>query len=296
MDPIFIIGSGRSGTTIVGRCLGEHSSLLFIDEPRFINHILIPAMEDKLDQTTFSARLKVSDDGSGKEPMKFCRRMREHYSHQLDKEALNAIEAEVVELCLHFYRNLPGLNRTQRLQEVRKIVHRLSACTTNLIGGTRWLIKQPDLSEDLNTLHEIFPGARFIHIIRNPFDVLYSRIQRGFQNDFESALAVWFSRLRAIALFNKNVDCLMTISFEHLIGKTEQVLTTIAGFVGITPSQWINDACKLVTLDAANIGRGRNQFSQSQKIAVLRAWGVVDSLGGNWLSQGLTNSPDSIDG
>ncbi len=190
IDPVFIIGSGRSGTTLLGRCLGEHCSMLFIDEPRFINHILYLAIDDKLDQSSFSKRLRVSDDGSGKEPMKFLRRMREHYGYLLDNQKMSTIETEIIERCLFFYSELPQLNRIQRLQEVRSIIHTLSELTTSMLGGTRWLIKQPDLSEDLDRLLETFPDARFIHIMRNPFDVLHSRLRRGFQKDFDSALAL----------------------------------------------------------------------------------------------------------
>lgn len=288
-DPVFIIGTGRSGTTILGRCLGEHSTLLFIDEPRFINHILFPAVDDKLDLNTFSKLLKISDNGTGKEPMKFLRRMAEHYGHLLDKATLDSLETEIIERCLYFFSQLPELNRTQRLAAVRTLVHELSIRTAKLIGGSRWLVKQPDLSIDLRTLLETFPNARFLHIIRNPFDVLDSRIQGGFQNDFESALTTWFNRLQAIALFSKDNDCLMTVSFEHLVQHPRQALNDVGDFINLTPNQWIDSASRYVKLDAANMNRARNKFSPDEENTVIRAWESLDRFGNYWLSkQNLT--------
>ena len=72
-DPMFIIGSGRSGTTLTARCLGAHPEFLFIDEPRFLNDILLPAAADQLTEREFKRRLQLQAEGSGKAPMKCTR-------------------------------------------------------------------------------------------------------------------------------------------------------------------------------------------------------------------------------
>jgi len=294
LAPVFIIGSGRSGTTLLGRCLGENNTLLFIDEPRFINHILLPIAFDQLNGDDIMRRLAVTDDGSGKEPMKFLRRMNEHYGHLLGKNSFKALEKEVVEGCMDLFTRLPTLSHKQRMQKIRNIIQNLTISTTQLLGGTRWLVKQPDLSCNLNNLLEIFPDARFIHIIRNPFDVIHSRIQRGFQQDFQSAFQVWFNRLQPIAQFNRRVNCMLTISFEDLVNDPERVIRHTADFIGLnpgnqsnddrSPEDWIVSASSNVQHVEANIHRGKHKFLASENEMVLSAWEELDKSGGRWLT------------
>jgi|SRR5271165_775680 len=53
-DPYFIVGSGRSGTTVIAACLGQHPELLMIDEPRFLSDILLPAAAGRLGFAEFA--------------------------------------------------------------------------------------------------------------------------------------------------------------------------------------------------------------------------------------------------
>lgn len=41
-DPLFILGCGRSGTTLVGRCIGMHRSIAYLHEPREMYYKVCP--------------------------------------------------------------------------------------------------------------------------------------------------------------------------------------------------------------------------------------------------------------
>ena len=44
-DPVLILGCGRSGTTILGQALAQHSEVTFLDEPRELWFRAYPATD-----------------------------------------------------------------------------------------------------------------------------------------------------------------------------------------------------------------------------------------------------------
>jgi hypothetical protein len=271
-DPMFIIGSGRSGTTLTARCLGAHPEFLFIDEPRFLNDILLPAAADQLTEREFKRRLQLQADGSGKEPMKFLRRLEEHYGERLGSTRLRIAKESTHNACQHFWQRLSTLDRSQRCGVIRDVVATLTELTTAWLGGRLWLIKQPDLSCCLEELCEVFPNARFIHVVRQAEDVVSSRLDHRFQADFEEAFDVWRTRLEAIVKFSlQEPHRVLHVCFEDLVRRPDENLGGILTFCGLAITPEVTVAALQVHSNRAHIGRSWRRFTCPQRLKIKNA-------------------------
>jgi hypothetical protein len=105
---------------------------------------------------------------------------------------------------------------------------------------SRWADKTPQYSHVLPELKEIFgPGARFVFIIRNPLDVIYSIYSRGWDirgegGDLLSATARYVAETLEAQLdfLNQNPDICLEVRYEDLIREPEARLRTIFAFLG----------------------------------------------------------------
>jgi hypothetical protein len=129
-DPVFIIGSPRSGTTVLGRSLAQHSALWASGESYFLYFLFA--------------------DG--------------FVGRAFDR----AIET-------------PG-RRWLQLEEVSReefLAHvgiGMNALFTGRSGGRRWVDHTPLYTRIVDTLAEVFAGARFIHIVRDGREVVHSML------------------------------------------------------------------------------------------------------------------------
>lgn len=278
-DPVFVVGSGRSGTTIAARCLGAHPELLFIDEPRFLSDILLPAAAGRLTGAEFERRLAVEGDGSGKEPMKFLRRLGEHYGERLGAAGVAELRAATLAACRAWWGRLPGLGDEQRRASIRALVLELASLTGNRLGGRRWLVKQPDLSTQLAPLRAIFPGARFLHLERRAEDVVASRLDGGFQTAFADAVEVWASRLEAVLAFAREAPGeVLHVGFEELVGRPLDSLRRMLAFLGLPLVPEVVAAAAVVRPAAANIGRGARRFTPAEQSSIRARAERLDGL------------------
>jgi hypothetical protein len=123
--PIFIIGCGRSGTTIFGRSLGQHEAVGYLNEPRLLWKAAFP-------RSDISSRFAPRVDGS----------------LVLDADDWNERDARLLR-CL-FARELQ-----------RK-------------GRTRLCEKTPANEFRLELITRVFPGARYLWIVREGHRVAQS--------------------------------------------------------------------------------------------------------------------------
>ena len=83
--------------------------------------------------------------------------------------------------------------------------------------------------------HEIFPAARFIHLLRDPRDCAKSAIGAGFAANVYFGLNPWieseasWERLRA----RLSPDQFIEVRYEQLVAQPVQELTRICAFIGV---------------------------------------------------------------
>lgn len=130
-EPVFIIGSPRSGTTSVANSLAEHSNLWMSGESDILFHLFGDGLlENAFRQAKgFPGRRWLNAEG---------------------------VERE------EFFAYL-GLG--------------LNAMFTSRSGGRRWIDHTPLYTQMTGELAALFPGARFLHVLRDGRDVVNSMLR-----------------------------------------------------------------------------------------------------------------------
>jgi hypothetical protein len=144
--PLFVVGCGRSGTTMLRLMLDTHPDLAIPGEGHFIpfTHKILHRF--------------VGPEG------------------QLDSEALTHRLLNTV----HFRRwGVPDEMALRRVRALHRadfagIVEALYLSYADLTGKARWGDKTPIYVRHIPLLAELFPSARFIHVIRDGHDVALS--------------------------------------------------------------------------------------------------------------------------
>lgn len=151
--PIIIVGVGRSGTSLLHSMLHAHPQLVFLPELHFFRKYVGPPLQ--------RWRWKVA--GSG--------RMRQTLHRDAD---FHRVELEVEELLSPFLCGEAGFSPEAVYRRLLSVYlqHREEATGEKF---TSVGVKDPRLIDYLPPLAKNFPGARILHIIRDPRDVLLSR-------------------------------------------------------------------------------------------------------------------------
>lgn len=131
------------------------------------------------------------------------------------------------------------------------------------LGGERcFLNKNPMLSFMLPYALELFPGARFIHIVRDGRAVVYSRAQRmtellprnkdaydkygvdySYDNMLEASSNTWVGEIEAIDRSVKKLElekkgAYLELKYEDFCGNPVHWLKTIAEFMGVNSREY----------------------------------------------------------
>lgn len=206
-SPVFVIGAPRSGTTVLGLALGQHSQLWTSGE----SYVLHDLFGDRRVERAFVSALSNPSAGLLK-------------SEGVGLEELSA------------YLGL-GIN----------------ALFTSRSGGRRWVDHTPHHAYMAPQLATMFPGARFVHILRHGRHVVHSMthfldgadesrrrelLDGGFAPpwsiDFEAACLSWSSSVDAALDFAAAApDRCLTIVHEHVSAEPEKVLSRVLEFLGL---------------------------------------------------------------
>jgi hypothetical protein len=202
--PLFIIGLGRSGTTLLRLMLNQHPRIAIPYESHFITKYCIQIDSYGDLEADNNLRKLVSDILS--EPFL------KMWDHQFDVDRIIA----AVEI-----RSLRG---------VLEYIYQEYAKSK---GKVRWGDKSSYL-DDLPHVNELFPDAKFIHIIRDGRDVARSVLKMPWGPTDLIAAANWWSdnvrvcrRMGAILGKERYTEVL----FEELIQNTEGELQRLCEFI-----------------------------------------------------------------
>jgi hypothetical protein len=206
-NPVFIVGSPRSGTTALARALGQHPAL-WVSKESYVLHQLY---------------------GKG--------RIDRVWKHNWERATPSWLRAEDVERAEFF--GFLGLG--------------LNALFSSRSRGRRWVDQTPLYTLMVDDLADMFPGASFLHIMRDGRSVVRSmaRFQDVFDDvqgevlgdeippwagDFRLACETWADCVeRAWRFEDAHPDRCVTTRNEDLAADPDTGFAGIHAFLGVEP-------------------------------------------------------------
>jgi len=200
MRPIFIGGSPRSGTTLLGSLLGGHSRIACVPESEFFG--------------IASRIVSPQENISGEAIDSIVNHWRFRYW---------GLERRVF------------LRGVQRDSTLRTYIESIVSAYSRDVPIDLWVDHTPNNLHFISTLFQHFPDGLAIHIIRDPRAVAASIIPLDWgPNTPQDAADLWI-RETGIGLAAKEYfpDRVLSISYASLITETEHQLRKICEFVNI---------------------------------------------------------------
>jgi hypothetical protein len=204
--PFFIVGSGRSGSTLLRMMLASHSRLTIPPETWYLIPLLQPISVDR-PVTADEVESAVSI-------------VARHYrwpDMKLDAQDFRHEAARLPE---------------PHLRDLVEVVYRSHVQAE---GKARWGDKTPVYIEILPQLATMYPNSRFIHLIRDGRDVAKSFqatdwIGRWLHDNAREWIRALECRRRWVCSDFR--DRILQVRYEDLVLETESALRKICGFIG----------------------------------------------------------------
>jgi len=155
--PIFIVGSARSGTTLLQRMMRSHSR---ISSPTGESHFFIPLYKNR----------ESYGDLSNVENVKHILEEMRRINREYVEEDLKGIDFNTDTLAQQLV--------TEKKASIIEIISSLMEKNAIGDGKERWLEKTPYYVLNIKTILEMFPDAQFINIIRDGRDCALSMLER----------------------------------------------------------------------------------------------------------------------
>jgi hypothetical protein len=260
LPPIFIGGSGRSGTTIAARLIGA-SEL----------YEMVP-----IEATFHVAPLGLSDFIAGEvdvdtfENTTLTKWYRRHPGATGDRGLHVIISMDDLQVALQQFRLAAEHDRSSAAGDLLRAIFDPVAAKA---GKTSWVEMSPPVIKVADRLAEAMPTARFIHMTRYGRDVASSVVKRQWgPNDMQSALDWWVDEMLAAqrALDRIGSERSLVIRVEDLVGdKRKEVFRLLSEFIQANEDQQMRQFFEtVVTSGKAHIGRWR-QGRDAHELAII---------------------------
>lgn len=241
--PVFMIGCVRSGTTLLRDLMRHHPAISCPEETQYYR------WGDPFGTTAYLNQV-------GKHEL-----MKKH--RQMD----GLVEDEFQKL----------LANAKSRRELHVGHMRAFLAARGAQPGARWFDKSPQNVYGLPLLLHDFPQARFVHIIRNPLNVVTSLLTgRVIAAPSVVAAANYWNEAVSIVNVCKPLmtDSLHEIRYEELVEQPKQMLRNLCIFMRLNPDK--------LNADAIKTHKERNLYQQSLKARDLEC---IRTICGTWATR-----------
>lgn len=194
-QPIFLVGSERSGTTLCRLMLDHHPQITWCNE--------------------FEYSVDLMSDGHQAGNPEGWPDLDEYYQWLSLQRVFRATGFKVD----------PNLSYPDLINSF--LVQRLERHQKPIVGAT--------VHRHYDRLIRIWPNAKFIHIVRDPRDVAKSCIGMGWAGNVWKAVERWIIAEKLWDKLSAQLpsDRKLEIQYKDLIGNAQQTLETISAFIGV---------------------------------------------------------------
>ncbi|MBU2869091.1 sulfotransferase [Colwellia sp. E2M01] len=203
--PIFIVGVGRSGTTLIRQMLNSHSNIAIPYESHFITQYY--------DKRNDFGVLSLSDN-----------RLR------LIEEILSEDILKLWDVSFKASEVMEQLNDKSSISDVVEAIFKLYAHTH---GKARWGDKS-DYLDRMYKIRQMFPSCKFIHIIRDGRDVANSVMKMTWgPKNVKDAAEWWASHVKLGMCSGRMLpnDSYLEIRYEDLVLQSKETLIQVCQFL-----------------------------------------------------------------
>lgn len=210
--PFFIIGSGRSGTTLLRRILIQNPEIHIPPETYVLGKMVV------LFQRNASMRWS-----------NLVNLMLATIEYQTDFSTFNIPNLNELALGL---RGIPATERT--LSNIVDQFYRYHAMKQG-VNCTIWGDKTPLNTLNVESIHKLFPEAKYIYLVRNGYDVVYSYCKTGLYTSYKEAANRWRrSNEKALKFKTKNGKNIFQVKYENIVTNPSRVVPDIFSFLGVS--------------------------------------------------------------
>jgi hypothetical protein len=205
--PIFIVGSPRSGTSILTWCLGQHANIFPVPESNWMGEFGL--------NVAASYQMGIARG---------------------DRTILSAMDISREEFFATFGRSINDLILRHRLDLEKK--RKMTRPPTE--PKMRWVDGTPEYSLHIYALRKLFPEALFIHVLRDAREVVRSMLNfhrvagtHLVQNE-EQAYKYWLRMVNACVQAEQAYGSAVVhrLSYTALIDDPERAIRSLLKFVG----------------------------------------------------------------
>ncbi len=147
----------------------------------------------------------------------------------------------------------------------------------------KWGDKTPGNAFFMNEIYTVFPKARYIHMLRDGVDVVHSHIKNGLLQDYKVAAEKWKNAVSCAQDFErKHPELCLLLRYEDFVREPEKSVRSVCEFIGISYKKemlssmdhigTMNDLNvyahykkTLQPISQDNIGIGRKEMNEEQK-------------------------------
>jgi|KBSSwiStaDraftv2_1062776.scaffolds.fasta_scaffold13179_4 hypothetical protein len=226
--PIFIVGSPRSGTSILTWCLGQHPNILPTEESDWLG----PFAEQ------VGAHFELGSARGERSQLSALGVERNAF--------FEAFGAAIDALILGQRRRLEELSHTLAQHDPSQISVEFAVSRDTAEPKARWVDGTPEYSFHVCGLHKLFPAARFVHILRDADEVATSMLAfrdgagHALVANADEAYTYWRRTTEACVAAEHALGAGVVHRLRHadLVAQPEPVLRELFAFLGesLTPA------------------------------------------------------------
>ena len=221
IKPIFLVGSPRSGTSILTWCLGQHPNIFPVDESTGIGELALALA------VCYQTKMGLGPDSL----WSAMNMQREEFIATFGQTVNGLIQGHKVDLQRKWWKQAFAPNAPP---------HDFVAETASNSAKARWVDGTPAYSFHICGLRKLFPDALFVHIIRDVTPVVRSMLNFhrlagvSLVANEQEAYNLWFYSVSACLLAEQayGPQVVFRLKYAELVNQPETSLRALLGFLG----------------------------------------------------------------